>query len=411
MGECRKIIVEFDKTNYKKKVLYINLKEKNVITRTVQGDWDKETSILTFSIPRRTKFEIKYDKKKFNLEELKIKKKYKLSKIKKSINPFKKMLSLTIMGGFTLVSITFCSNKFENVQMVNNIGNINSPISNTNITEYKKIDETKKWIVSAINNNQIEIGCLTCRKWMTTDGQTYFSDLPRVVKVNLKNGAILSEINIYSFNKNGSTILDLNSGKTNELGYHEKGVIGEDDVSNPMLGFLSTKANSTYSSVEDKDVRKDKFIVNNIGKKKEFYIGFLQTYSTELYEKNQNYLEPKIGVNLLEFIDNTGKPTYYILLSKYSSRYSSNNDVNKRGNMQYEVLNLSDFTNDSTAFREFVYNEDSLTNFIKDEAKKSNSTPAFNSAVNYYSENGEENFIDSYNNINSEIDRIETNRK
>ena len=225
--------------------------------------------------------------------------------------------------------------------MVNNFANINSTINNTNITKYKTINETKKWIVSAIDNNQIEIGCLTCKKWRNTEGRTYFSDLPRVVKVNLKNGAILSEINIYSFNKSRSTILDMNTGKTNEIGYHKKGVIGEYDEINPMLGFLSTKANSTYENAENKDVKRDKFIVNDIGKKKEFYVGFLQTYSTDLYEKNQNYIEPKIGVNLLEFIDNTGKSTYYVLLSKYSSLYSSDKDANKRGNMQYEVLNFN----------------------------------------------------------------------
>lgn len=414
MVENRKIIVKFDNIKFKKEILYIALKEKKVLTRNVNGTWDKNSSILTFSIPRKTKFDFKYDKLKYDLEQVETNKKYKLSKNKKkrSISSLLKKIVLATIG-ITIISIsvTIIKAEFKDVQIVNNIGNINSSINNTNITEYKTIDETKKWKVSAIDNNQIEIGCLTCRKWRTLEGRTYFSDLPRVVKVNLKNGAILSEINIYSFNKNRSTILDMNSRKTNAIGYHRKGVIGEDGEKNPMLGFLSTKASSTYENVEDEDVKRDKFTVNDIGKKKEFYVGFLQTYSTELYEKNQNHIEPKIGVNLLEFIDNTGKNTYYILLSKYSSLYSADKDANKRGNMHYEVLNLSDFTNDSTSFKEFVYREDGLTNFIKREINDFSSKPSFNSATVYYSENNEQSFNDSYNNIINEINKIKANRK
>ena len=286
MGENRKIIVQFSNIKFKEKILYINLRGKNAITKPIKGTWDKQSSTLIFLIPHRTKFDFKYNEKKFELKELKTKKRYIFSKKKKSNFFFLTIMSLTLFGGLTIFSVNLFSFKNEKGSMVN-IGNINSPVNNTNITNNRIIDETKNWVVSSLGNNQIEIGCLTCRQFGILGRRTYFLDLPRVVKVNLKNGAILSEINIYSFNQNRSTILDLNSGKTNELGYHGKGIIGEEGEKNPMLGFLSTKASSTYSTTENKVIKEDKFNVNNIGKKKEFYVGFLQTYSTALYEKNQ----------------------------------------------------------------------------------------------------------------------------
>lgn len=413
-------------------------------SRINKGVIDKEEHVMIYDVPSLSSYEAIYDKKKYKIKELEKSDHYELKRKKlswKALSTFKKVITLIAISiPITIFAIThlhlFESNTVINGENngvkneVNNTvtsGEVNNTIINgdnnnvTNNIEHNTniIDETPNWRISAMVNDQLDTGCLTCRKLISIDGKIFDIDLPRIAEIYPDNNAIISEINLYAFLENESIVLDLDSADPDDSGRHTQQIVDNEQKSHVMVGFLSTKPDSTYSTdiakqIESSDkketsekLKKDKLSIRQIKKNQPFYVGFLQYYS--------GIAEPKIGINLLELVDNVGEATYYVLLSKYNDNYYSNEkDIKDRGNMKYKLLKLSSFNNGITSFKNFVYVEDPLTKSIEDEAiaaVPNGYTPSYNSAIPYYTPDGEQHLQNEYDNVIGEIEKIKLRRE
>ncbi|WP_445449150.1 hypothetical protein [Enterococcus lactis] len=415
----KKIIIELPQNCTKINNAISFIPYNNVVGKREEIKGKLEDNYLIFVVKKT----IKVDKKDFAFNELV----YSFEEIKKGEKYFFKKKSIrNIIIHYlkkwkktSIIALSLTIGSFGITLVKNDISIFNHPkismsvFGNAHIDEnnYTKIiDESSRWKVTAKKNSSIEIGCLTCRGLMSKDGVVYFS-LPKVLKVELKNGVVIKEVNLYSFTKNESVILDLDSDIKNVNGDRKKSFLDETNSKVEILASLTKSPKSTFYS--KKEYLDDKISIDNI-ENNTFYVSYQQEYSNTLFDKNKAVLEPKIGVNLLEIKDTKDRSNYFIIFSKYSSRYSvdkSNVNINKRGNIDYEVLKVSDFVSDPYSFENFVFKQDSLTEYIKKEIELLPEThlDGIDSAVPYY-KIGQNYVREKYNELVNIINSIYNRR-